>query len=272
VSPSLHADTGHHRRTARAHPQLPGGPRRAALRLGGGAVALWALISLLGLVLTHVVSPNGAPSWDAGVESWFAARRSSTLNTVTSIGSGIANTETAIAVTVILVVLLRWRLGRWYESWVVVAAIAGELLVFLAITATVHRARPSVPQLDIAPPTSSFPSGHTAAAVALYGCVAVLLVRFWPGVESRIARWLFFAIPVIVGMSRLYRGMHFPSDVVFGAVGGGLWLLIVVTTLLPARHHPGHTRRPSTLTPSAGHAPVRPASARSAAPRPGASA
>src|SRR5659263_577088 len=70
------------------------------------------------------------------------------------IGGGIANTQTAIAVTVVVVLLLRWCLGRWYESWLLVTAIAGELLVFVAITATVHRARPAVERLDAAPPTS----------------------------------------------------------------------------------------------------------------------
>ena len=41
-----------------------------------------------------------------------------------------------------------------------------------------------------------------------------------------------FVLPVVVGLSRLYRGMHYPTDVVIGALGGGLWLAVVVTTLL----------------------------------------
>jgi membrane-associated phospholipid phosphatase len=212
----------------------PGG-RRVALRLAGGAVGVWGLLSLIGLFITRVVSPDGPPSWDAGTIDWFVAHRTPTMNVATGIGSGIANTQTAIAVTVVVVLLLRWRLGRWYESWVLVTAIVGELLVFVAITATVHRARPAVEHLDGAPPTSSFPSGHTAAAIALYGCIAILLLVLWPGVASRLAACVLFAIPIVVGLSRLYRGMHFPSDVVFGAVGGALWLLVVVTTLLPGR-------------------------------------
>ena len=40
-------------------------------------------------------------------------------------------------------------------------------------------------------------------------------------------------VPFIVGISRLYRGMHHPTDVVFGALGGGLWLALVLSTLLP---------------------------------------
>ncbi|MGV8977781.1 MAG: phosphatase PAP2 family protein [Cellulomonas sp.] len=214
--------------------------RRVALRLGVGAAVIWAGLSMIGLLITRVVSPNGPPTWDAQVIDWLVAHRTPGLNTASGIGSGIANTQTAIAVTAVVVLLLRWRLGRWYESWIVVAAIAGELLVFVAITATVHRPRPAGHQLDGAPPTSSFPSGHTAAAVALYGCLAIMLLVVWPGAASRLAACVLVAIPIVVGASRLYRGMHFPSDVMFGAIGGALWLTVVLTTLLPGR--------PRTLT------------------------
>jgi membrane-associated phospholipid phosphatase len=220
-------------------PQPVGDKKVVAVRLIGGTIALWGLLSLIGLSVTHVLTSGRAHSWDRGVDVWFAARRSSPWNTVTVFGSGLANTQTVIAVTAVVVLVLRWRLGRWYESWVVVAAIAGELLVFLAVTATVHRPRPPVTRLDVAPPTSSFPSGHTAAAIALYGCLAVVLLWIY---GRRPVTWVtavvLFCFPVIVGLSRLYRGMHYPSDVLVGVLGGGLWLLLVITTLLPGRGAP----------------------------------
>jgi len=240
--PTSRSTVPSHRGRAAAPDGTPraGGGRAVALRLAGGAVGIWASIALIGLLITRVISPDGPPSWDAGTIDWLVAHRTPAMNTATHIGSSIADTYTAIAVTVVVVLLLRWRVGRWFESWVVVTAIAGELLVFVAITATVHRARPAVERLDPAPPTSSFPSGHTAAAIALYGCVAILLLVLWPGVASRLAACVLFAIPVVVGFSRLYRGMHFPSDVLFGAIGGALWLTVVMTTLLPRRpsRHP----------------------------------
>ena len=88
----------------------------------------------------------------------------------------------------------------------------------------------------MAPPTSSFPSGHTAAAIALYGCLAVLLMWVYGRrPATRVAAVVLFCIPVVVGLSRLHRGMHYPSDILVGALGGGLWLLLVITTLLPHR-------------------------------------
>ena len=87
--------------------------------------------------------------------------------------------------TVVLVIVFRLWLGRWEGvRHGVPVAILGELFVFLLVTNTVGRPRPPVPRLDQAPPTSSFPSGHTAAAVALYGCIALVVLR------QMATRWL----------------------------------------------------------------------------------
>ncbi len=225
----------------RLHPVL--GNKIVALRLVGGALALWGLLSLLGLLATHVLVSGRGESMDRGVNVWFVAHRTDYWNSVTSYANDLANTQTVIAVTLVLALLLRWRLGRWYESWVIIAVMTGEVLVFLAVTLTVHRDRPAVVRLDKSPPTSSFPSGHTAAAIALYGSIAILLLwiygRSW---KTQTATVVLFCVPIVVGLSRLYRGMHYPSDVLAGALGGGLWLFIVISTLLPRR---GSTNQPT---------------------------
>ncbi len=231
-------------RATLTRPHPVSGKKAVALRLGGGAVLLWGLISLLGLLLTHVLGSGPVHHADLGVDRWFAARRTPLWNDITYVGTTIAQTETVIGITVIVVALLRWRLGRWHEAGVLVTVMAGELLIFLCVTLTVHRHRPPVPRLDVAPETSSFPSGHTAAATALYGCIAVLLLwRARPRPAVRIAVLALCCIPVIVGLSRLYRGMHYPSDVLAGALTGGLWLLLVISTLLPRQPAPAGGRR-----------------------------
>ncbi|HSN11076.1 MAG TPA: phosphatase PAP2 family protein, partial [Propionibacteriaceae bacterium] len=161
-----------------------------------------------------------------------------TLDAMTHVGSYLAETVTCLVLLVVLTVALRLWLGRWRESWALVAALVGELLVFLAVTAVVNRPRPVVPHLDAAPPTSSFPSGHTGAAVALYGCLAVMALRqLRPRWFAVMVGALLCLVPVAVGVSRLYRGMHHPTDVVFGALGAGLWLAVVLSTLLPRARH-----------------------------------
>jgi membrane-associated phospholipid phosphatase len=224
--------------------------RRDVPRLLGGAVLVYLLLAGTGLIVNRVLSHGAFGRWDRGVSRWFYEHRTDTLNTLTHIGSMLSDTNTAIAVTAVLVVGLRiWR-GRWRESVVMLLCIVGELTIFLGVTSTVHRKRPGVPHLDPAPPTSSFPSGHTGAAVALYIGLAVTLLIVTRDSTHRaafvLAATLLCVVPLIVATSRVYRGMHFATDVAAGALAGGLWMVIVVRTLLRQRADDG----PATWRPA----------------------
>ena len=202
------------------------------LRLFGGALSIWAGASLLGLLITHFLAPSRMSFLDRGADTWLASHRSTRLNTLTSWASSLSNTRTMILLTLIFIIFLRLKLKRWHESIFLLTVMGGELVIFLAIALTVNRARPAVLKLDAAPPTSSFPSGHTSAAMALFGALAVLLLSEWGSLFwRRIFATLLFAIPVVVALARVYRGMHYPSDVLAGALSAGLWLLIARKTL-----------------------------------------
>lgn len=222
-----------HQQRSSPYPPLRG--REVAGRLVGGGLVLALALSLVGWVIVTLATPSALSRAEDSVNRWFFDARTPTLDTLSHLGSSLSDTVTCIVLLVVLTMAFRWWLGRWRESWTLFAAIVGELLVFLIVTAVVNRPRPGVPHLDAAPPTSSFPSGHTAAAVAFYGCVAVIVMRQlrprWLAVVVATLLWL---VPVVVGVSRIYRGMHYPTDVVFGALGGGLWLALVLSTLLPA--------------------------------------
>ncbi len=210
-----------------ARPQ-PGSVLGVALKLILAAAILTGLLVLAGMALAS--SQVG----DSRVERWLAHHRTAPLNTLTDVGSHIGSTPAIVVATAITVLALRGWLGRWYESIVVIVAVAGELCIFLAVTASVERHRPDVPHLDAAPPTSSFPSGHTAAATVLYGLLAYLALRYARSRGTAVAiATLCLAVPVVVAGCRLYRGMHYPSDVIGGMTLGGLWLAIVLTVVMP---------------------------------------
>jgi membrane-associated phospholipid phosphatase len=209
-----------------------------ALRLFGGAVAIAIVLTVFGLILTHVFDKGPVHRADLGVDVWFAHHRSPGWNSVMLFGTDMARTQTVIVVAAAAALFLRWRLKRWHESCIVVAAVTGEVLIFLAVSTAVPQRRPPVPRLQVAPATSSYPSGHTAAAVALYGCLGVLLLVY---VSRPGLRWLaavLFCIPLYVAVSRLYEGEHYPSDVIAGALLGGLWLTCVLRTLPALRVTP----------------------------------
>ena len=129
---------------------------------------------------------------------------------------------------------LLWR--RWREPVFILVAVIGEVLVFTTTTLLVHRPRPSLLAMDAAPPTSSFPSGHVAAATAFYGAVAMLIVLHARHQVVRAAAvTAAVMLVVVVALSRLYRGMHYPSDVVAGALLGMAWLWVTGTITLGRR-------------------------------------
>src|SRR3954452_6006576 len=233
-------DTGH-----AAAPPLT---RRSWLTLVASGVVLWLGLSAIGITLWRGLATSAIVQGDVRVSRWFVPRRTSLLDTLTHDGTLLAETITAIALTVVLVVVFRLWLRRWRESVALLVAILGELFVFLLVTNTVDRPRPPVPRLDQAPPTSSFPSGHTAAAVAFYGCVALIVLRQMANRWlARTIALLCWCVPVIVAVSRLYRGMHYLTDVAFGAIGGGICLLVTVLVVLPG---PTYGRGAATPPPS----------------------
>jgi membrane-associated phospholipid phosphatase len=197
-----------------------------------GVVIVGAIIVGCGLLVTHVLVHGPVGRWDEGVEDWFVRQRTSPLNAITSVGTTIGSTVTVLVVAVVAVVVLAFR-RLWRELGLIVAALTLEVGVFLFTTIVVNRPRPTVPQLDKSPPTSSYPSGHTAAAIALWISLAIVITMHVRNGFVRVVVWIVaVGLPVFIGLSRLYRGMHHPTDVAGGLVlGAGA----VVTALIAVR-------------------------------------
>lgn len=193
------------------------------------AVCLVALMVFVGYLVTDVWPSTAFGKWDADIPRRLVEYRQQDENSESKFVTMLSATPTIIVLMVVAAAAFRWTFGRWRESLVVIYAVVGETAVFMATTFFIDRPRPAVPQLDEAPPTSSFPSGHTAAAICFYGSIAAIVL--W---HSR-NRWLTIAtvllcaaIPLTIACSRVYRGMHYPTDVLAGVLLGTIWLSIVI--------------------------------------------
>jgi undecaprenyl-diphosphatase len=205
--------------------------RRQTILLVGGCLLLTLVWIAVGKLITGPLDDSALVRRDERVADWMVAQRTPTWDRLTLIGSYLAETVTKVAVTAILalVLLKLWR--RWFEPMVLVVSLVIEASAFIIATNIVDRPRPDVPHLDGSPVGTSFPSGHAAAA-AVY--VAFAVVLFWH-TRSRWARGSIVVvtalIPVIVSLSRMYRGMHFLSDTVAGVILGLLSVLLTVRVL-----------------------------------------
>jgi undecaprenyl-diphosphatase len=178
---------------------------------------------------------------DNGVTRWFANRRTHFETQLSWIGSHLAESTTVIALGVIVALILLLR-HRIVAALFVIVAISVEALTYLATTMLINRPRPRVAHLDpYLGSGHSYPSGHTAAAVAIYGAIAITVCAY---IHSRAARRaatvLAIFAPIAVAIARVYRGMHHPTDVMAGALMGGGCLLValfVARTVAAALEH-----------------------------------
>jgi membrane-associated phospholipid phosphatase len=200
-----------------------------ALFLLGCAAVLAALLVATGWLLSKVVHDDGIGRADSSLSRWLASNRTDGVSDVTRFTTMLADTITIAVLAVLTVAVAAWLWRRWREPMLVAVAVAGEVAIFLLVTSVVDRKRPPVGHMDEAPPTSSFPSGHTAAAVVMYGALAVLASE---RARSALVKWCFVALavalPLLVASSRLYRGMHYLTDVLGGFLLGGAWLAVTV--------------------------------------------
>ena len=208
-------------------------PTLVALVLGA-AVLVEAILLGLGVLVTRVLAHGWLRRDEVAFENDVLAHRTTTWNQITHYGTVLGATSTVVALTAVGCLLLAVR-GHGPRLPVFLAlAVAGETALLLLASAVVHRLRPTIPHLDGAPPTSSFPSGHTAATVALWCGLALGVARTHPRHPLRVLSVLLAVVlPVFVLSCRLYRGMHWPTDVAASVVFTLVWLLLLREILLP---------------------------------------
>lgn len=206
-----------------------------------GYVAMCLLFAGIGLLVTHQL--GALTRWDDDVVRSFAEHRTSALNDWTSYATKVADTFGILIVLVAATIVLLVFRHRW-EALFLVIALCLELATFLTVNTVVDRPRPAGPRLGSLPSTSSFPSGHTAAMIALYGGLAVVVNA---ELRARIVRVVVWVVALLaataIGLARVYRGMHHPSDVVAGALLGFAVLAVAFVAVRAGQHAAAERQR-----------------------------
>jgi undecaprenyl-diphosphatase len=208
-------------------------PRSGTAELVVGWVLVFGLLYGFGMFVSYYAGGTFFETLDTRVPAWFDAQRTPGGDDVSYWWSKVGDTHAILLISMVFcpLVLAIWR--RWRPVLFVALTMFGELTLFLASAAAVDRPRPPIENLDGPMPTSSFPSGHIAATLCLWVAIAVIVFprtdRWW--------RWVFVALavvmPVGVAISRMYRGMHHPTDFMGAILLTAAWIGLLYWVIRP---------------------------------------
>jgi undecaprenyl-diphosphatase len=208
-------------------------PRSAVAEIMTGWVLIFGALFVFGVLVSRYAKGTFIATIDDVIPRWFADHRTPTLNEVSWWLSKAGDTHAILAVSLVFCPLAVAVLRQWRPVLFIALAMFGELTLFLATAAAVDRPRPDVPHLDGPLPTSSYPSGHIAATICLYTAIAIIVMartdRWWQWLAVGAA----IVMPAAVALSRVYRGMHHPTDVMGGVLLSVLWISLLWWVLRP---------------------------------------
>ena len=201
----------------------------------GLAISL-AGLWLFGAITEDVIHHDPLTQFDVMLLEWVHARATPTgyavANAVSLLGSPVTLTILGLGVGLLLAARRQWIvLAGW------LAAFAGGGLLDVVLKLVIRRPRPPYAGAFLHHYTWSFPSGHAMGSLIGYGMLAYVLTLLWiHGRGGQIAVVLGAALLVVaVGLSRLYLGLHYFSDVVGGYAAGVLWLSACISGVEVAR-------------------------------------
>ncbi len=155
------------------------------------------------------------------VHSHSSVPLTATMQFITLLGSSLF-----VAIGATSGCLALWVTGRRRRAVLIAITVIGGSLLMGVLKISFHRPRPQ-PFFDTLLPASySFPSGHALLSFCLYGAAAALFSADQKKLWVRIAIWTVAAVLVgAIGFSRIYLGVHYPSDVLAGYLGALVWVL-----------------------------------------------
>ncbi len=178
----------------------------------------------------HVRS-GGTQTFDVAVLKWLGAHHT-TLLTAAAVELTYLGTGTVVLMIVGVAALFLWHTEHKHSARLLLAAVAGNILLNGALKLVFHRPRPSVFEWQTVAVSSSFPSGHAMSATVCYGTVAYLVARLQKHRWSRVLTLIGAVLLILlICATRLYLGVHYPSDVIAGILVGLAWASFCMATL-----------------------------------------
>lgn len=197
---------------------------------------LFVLPTVLFVRLTHEVFEHKTLHFDVAILETVHRLAQPWLDALAAVVTNLGGAIGVMVITAVVSLLLLWRLKR-REFLILVASVGGAALLNVILKLLFQRDRPALWERVITENSYSFPSGHAMASSALALSIIVLL---WS------TKWRWWAVlggltyVFIIGFTRMYLGLHYPTDIVAGWLVSAVWVALVAAYLLkwqPSRKH-----------------------------------
>jgi membrane-associated phospholipid phosphatase len=156
------------------------------------------------------------------LHSWSNPTLDAIMNGFTDLGS----TMVVLPLLVVALVLLVWRRLRT-EALFLFLAMVGSVVLNESLKLVFHRPRPQLSWSQVQP-EYSFPSGHAMNSLVFYVALALIIGVLWGRRAGVVSMILAIVLVLFIGISRIYLGYHYFTDVVGGVLAGAAWLVIMI--------------------------------------------
>lgn len=220
-----------------AHDTLGPHPGRTVALLAAGLVAVTTLVAGLGFVVTEVLRGTWVGEFDRTAVQALTTLGLPALDGPAAVVNALGGTRFVTAAALSAAVLAVAATRRWRPALFLLTAMLGEVTVYLVVSRVlIDRARPDAgAESQALPDLASFPSGHAAAAMTLYGAIALIAHAHLHGRWRTVALIVPVVLGLLVALGRLYRGVHYPTDVLGSTLLALTWLAITYTLLMRRR-------------------------------------
>jgi len=205
-------------------------PRLAPLIATIGIVGLATCLLILFVLakLFEEVLEQEAFAFDTSLLLWLHQFSNPSLDTVMLTITRFGNPNIVVFIVIVSLIII-WRHNQ-QEAKIFAIACLGAWVLNTGLKLFFTKSRPQLWHLLISEISFSFPSGHALGSLVLYGFLAYLLATHYPKYSIIFYGFASVAIAAI-GLSRLYLGVHWPTDIIAGYGVGFLWLMLCITML-----------------------------------------
>ena len=204
------------------------------LHLTIGAIILMVAVFVFGKIAEDVMTVDSIVRMDLEISRWFETHATPLLTMGFLFITELHSTPGALVLSFLFALYLAYK-RAWDWVWLVVVSVPLGMILNVLLKHVFQRARPSFEHPLLTLTTYSFPSGHTAAATLLYGVVGAYLISVSKGWPRLLIAVLVLLMVVLVGLSRIYLGVHYLSDVLAAVASSTVWLAFTITAIVTWR-------------------------------------